>query len=62
MALWASVQYMTGLPDDAPEAVWYKARLTEAARQQLAVAVRGGPYGVGGGRATQQSHEVATIT
>lgn len=60
MALWATVQYIMTLPDDASEAQ-YKQRLTAAVQQQLAVAVRGGPYGVGGGRGTQQSQFVATV-
>lgn len=60
MALWATVQYIIALPDDASEAQ-YKQRLPTAVQQQLAAAVRGGPYGVGGGRATQQSHFVATV-
>jgi hypothetical protein len=59
MALWATVQYVLALPDDAGEAR-YKQQLP-AAQQQLVAAVRGGPYGVSGGRATQQSHFVATV-
>lgn len=61
MALWATVQYVLGLPDDAGEAQQYKQRFTASA-QQLGVAARGGPYGVGGvGRGTQQEQFVATV-
>jgi hypothetical protein len=60
MALWATVQYILSLPDDAAEGQ-YKQRLPAAVQQQLGAAVRGGPYGVGGGRATQQSQFVATV-
>jgi hypothetical protein len=60
MALWATVQYVLALPDDAGEAR-YKQQLPPAVQQQLVTALRGGPYGVSGGRATQQSHFVATV-
>jgi len=60
MALWATVQYVLTLPGDAAEAQ-YKQRLPAAVQQQLAAAVRGGPYGVSGGRGTQQSQFVATV-
>lgn len=60
MALWATVQYILMLPDDAAEGQ-YKQRLPAAVQQQLGAAVRGGPYGVGGGRGTQQSQFVATV-
>lgn len=61
MALWATLQYVAGLPDDAAEAR-YKGQLSGAVQQQLAAAVRAGPYGAGGSgsRTTQQSHFVAT--
>lgn len=61
MALWATVQYVLALPGDAAEGQ-YKQCLPAAVQQQLAVAVRGGPYGAGGvGRSTQQSQFVATV-
>jgi hypothetical protein len=60
MALWATVQYVLTLPDDAGEAR-YKQQLPPAVQQQLLAAVRGGPYGVSGGRGTQQSHFVASV-
>ena len=60
MALWATVQHVLALADDAADAQ-YKQRLPAAVQQQLVAAVRGGPYGVGGGRGTQQSQFVATV-
>ncbi|KAF6252628.1 hypothetical protein COO60DRAFT_1552102 [Scenedesmus sp. NREL 46B-D3] len=60
MALWATVQYVLALPDDAGEAR-HKQQLPPAVQQQLVTAVRGGAYGVSGGRGTQQSHLVATV-
>lgn len=60
MALYATVQYVLGLPDDAREAV-FKQQLSASVQSQLAAAARGGPYGVGGGRTAQQAHFVATM-
>eukprot|EP00879_Flechtneria_rotunda_P029188 GHRR01031468.1.p1 GENE.GHRR01031468.1~~GHRR01031468.1.p1 ORF type:complete len:508 (+),score=226.57 GHRR01031468.1:2668-4191(+) len=60
MALWATVQYIISLPNDAAEAR-YKQQLPAAVQQQLLAAARAGPYGVGAHASQQQSHFVATV-
>jgi hypothetical protein len=60
MALWATVQYWSDLPDGAAEAS-YKQQLPAVVQQQLAVAARGGPYGAAARGSSQQSHFVATM-